>query len=87
MVTNKTDWELPTLEATYSNYVRRRQEILSYLIQDYPVSRIAKETDRSVTSIYTDISKLRNETETWTIWGAIIEAVKRGWVEIPGTGD
>lgn len=82
MVTNKTNWEIPTLESTYSNYARRRAVILKLLIQGKSIDEIATTTQRSQSAVYTDITKIKFETETYTIWGALVAAIKEGWVEL-----
>lgn len=84
MVDNKTQWMLPgTRPATYDNYVTRRNDILRLLAQGKPVVEVAKELGRKKSSIYTDISKMETETKQVTIWGVVIEAMRRGWIPCP----
>jgi DNA-binding NarL/FixJ family response regulator len=83
VVTNRTDWEIPTLESTYSNYVKRRTTILNYLVDGKSIAEIAALTSRSQNAVYTDLTKIKWETETYNVWGALVVAIKRGWVELP----
>lgn len=81
MVTNRTPWEIPDKPGTYENYMVRRQAILIMLREGLSVKEVAQRCERKERSIYQDIQKIQNETQTDTIWGALLEAMRRGWIE------
>jgi predicted membrane GTPase involved in stress response len=81
VVTNRTPWEIPNKPSTYENYVERRQAILTRLRDGLTVREVALQCERKERSIYQDIQKIQNETGTETIWGALLEAMRRGWIE------
>lgn len=83
MVTNRNDWEIPNLEGTYLNYVKRRSEILNHLIKGKSIAEIAVAMERSQNAIYTDITKIKYETRTYNVWGALVIAIQEGWVSLP----
>lgn len=82
-VTNTQQWKVPESGAALENYLKRRRVLLKYLVAGYSVREIANSTERSTDAVYTDINKLQTETKTHTIWGAILEAISRGWVRCP----
>lgn len=82
-ITNKTQWKVPEGGAPLENYVHRRSALLRYLVNDWSVAEIAEDLGKSKDSIYTDINKLQTETGTHTIWGAVVESIRRGWIKWP----
>lgn len=83
-VTNKTPTEIPEREATYRNYQKRRNLIIGGLSQDMTIRDLAKALDKSQASIYTDLGKAMNETDTRTYWGLVVAAIRLGWIPAPG---
>jgi DNA-binding NarL/FixJ family response regulator len=84
MTTAPNKWAPPQINTgALENYRRRRATLLSYLSRGMSVKEIANLTDRCTAAVYTDITKLQTETETYTIWGAIMESMRRGWIECP----
>jgi DNA-binding NarL/FixJ family response regulator len=56
---------------------------LECLREGLTVETTAKRLKRAISSVYTDITKMKTETGHRTTWGVLMYAIEHGWVACP----